>query len=266
MNKCFLIFAITVLLTVSEVGCSNKGAQDTLVPLSIEFDNIAGEQNLQLSTGVYRNAAGETYSIDFLQYYISNIRLTRSDGFTYTVPQDSSYFLIREQDPQTRFANVKVPEGEYSRLTFMVGVDSLRNAMDISRRTGVLDPAGGMEGMYWEWNSGYIFFKMEGTSFAVPATIDAKQRFRFHIGGFGGLSAPTINNIKTISMDLTAGGTALVKKGAHSNIHLMVDIMKVFDGPLQVRLKDHSQVMFGDYGASIAKNYSTMFRHDHTEN
>lgn len=265
MKKCFLIFA--AMLTIgSEMGCSNKSAQDTLAPLSIEFDNIAGDQNLQLGTGVYRNAAGETFSVDVLRYYISNISLTRTDGVTYIVPQDSSYFLIREQDPQAHFANVKVPEGEYSRLTFMVGVDSLRNTMDISKRTGVLDPSGGMEGMYWDWNSGYIFFMMEGTSFAVPATIDAKQRFRFHIGGFGGFSAPALNNIRTISIDLTAAGTAIVKKEAHSNIHLMVDIMKVFDGPSQVRLINNSQVMFSNYSANIADNYSTMFRHDHTEN
>ncbi|PSL28150.1 MbnP family protein [Chitinophaga ginsengisoli] len=266
MKKCFSMIAATALLIFSIIGCSRKNGQDTLAPLSIEFDNIAGDQNLQLGTGVYKNTAGETYSVDVLQYYISNISLTRTDGFTYTVPQDSSYFLIREQDAQTRFANVRVPEGEYNRLAFMVGVDSLRNTMDIARRTGVLDPAGGMEGMYWDWNSGYIFFKMEGTSFAVPATIDAKQRFRFHIGGFGGYTAPSINNSRIVSIDLTAAGTAIVKEDTHSNIHLMVDVTKVFDGPSQVRLMNHSQVMFSDYSINIANNYATMFRHDHTEN
>lgn len=262
MKKGILIIAALAVL----MGCNNKSRKETLFPLSIEFDNIAGDKNLQLGTGVYRNAAGEAYSIDLLQYYISNISLTRTDGFTYAVPQDSSYFLIIERDPKTRFANVKVPAGEYSKLTFMVGVDSLRNTMDISRRTGVLDPGAGMNGMYWDWNSGYIFFMMEGTSFAVPATVDAKQRFRFHIGGFGGYTAPTFNNTRMVSIDLTTAGTAIVKEGTQSNIHLMVDVAKVFDGPAKVRLMNHSQVMFSDYSVNIANNYSTMFRHDHTEN
>ena len=65
--------------------------------------------------------------------------------------------------------------------------------MDVSQRTGVLDPSGAGADMYWTWNSGYIFFKMEGTS---PAATGMGNSFMYHIGGFGGYSAPTINNIK----------------------------------------------------------------------
>lgn len=259
MNKYILIAAVCIYLAA---GCTSN----SLLPLSIEFDNIAGDQNLQLHTGSYRNASGETFSITLLQYYISNIQLTNTKGVTYTVPQDSSYFLIKEQNPDSRFAKIHVPPGEYTRLSFTLGIDSLRNTMDISKRTGILDPSGGMDAMYWDWNSGYIFFMMEGTSFAVPATIDRNQKFRFHIGGFGGYKTPGLNNLKTITLNLREAGTAIVKQGGQSNIHLMVDILKVFDGPDPVRLIDHSQVMFGEFSTRIANNYSTMFYHDHTEN
>lgn len=257
-------------LLISLPSCKKDSAAyqpENLARLSVEFDNIVGEENLQLNTGSYKNAAGETFSVNLLQYFISNIKVTTSAGVEYTVTQDSSYFLIKESDAASRFATVKVPEGEYSKLSFVLGVDSLRNTMDISKRTGVLDPTGGMDdGMYWTWNSGYIFFKMEGASTAVPTTIDANQKFRFHIGGFGGYSAPTINNIKTINIDLTAGGVAKARKDRSTNIHLMVDIMKVFNGTANISLANNSQVMFSDYSVNIANNYTAMFRHDHTEN
>ena len=139
--------------------------------------------------------------------------------------------------------------------------------MDLSKRTGVLDPAGDMEtSMYWGWNSGYIFFKMEGISAAAPLDNSGQHKFRYHIGGFGGYSAPTINNIKTVTLDLTAGGVPKVRTGREANIHLMVDVAKVLDGNTPVSIAAHPSVMFSDFSVTIANNYSSMFRHDHTEN
>ena len=238
-----------------------------LAPLSVEFDNIVGGKNLYLNTETYTNAAGEDYNISTLEYYISNIIVKKADGTTYVVPQDSSYFLIKEGEEDHDEALFNVPEGDYTSLTFTVGVDSLRSTMDVSKRIGVLDPASEeSDGMYWGWNSGYIFFKMEGTSTAAPVDGSGQNMFRYHIGGFGGFTTPTLNNIKTITLDLTARGPAEVRKGRTSNIHLMVDIDKVLSGTTQVSIAANPTVMNSDYSANIANNYANMFRHDHTEN
>jgi hypothetical protein len=167
---------------------------DVKADLSVEFDNIAGSSDLQLNTGSYTNSSGETFTVTKLKYYVSNFVLTKTDGTIYTVPQDSSYFLIDESDGTEHAPVLHVPEGEYKSVNFLVGVDSLRSTMDVSFRTGVLDPTSDGGDMYWGWNSGYIFFKMEGTSAASTAT---GNLFMYHIGGFGGYSATTINNLKT---------------------------------------------------------------------
>jgi hypothetical protein len=250
-----------LLLSTVLFSCSTKST------LSIQFDNIAGDKNVQLNTGSYTNAAGEQFSISVLQYLISNIKVKNAAGVEYAVPEDSSYFLISEADAASQFVKVRVPEGEYNSVSFVLGVDSLRSTMDISKRTGVLDPAAGMEnGMYWGWNSGYIFFKMEGTSDVAPVDPSGQHKFRYHIGGFGGYNAPTLNNIKTITVDLTEAGVAKVRSGAESNIHLMVDIMKLFNGRTNISIAANPTVMFSDYSMHIANNYVHMFRHDHTEN
>ena len=228
--------------------------------LSVEFDNINGSSDLFLNTGSYTNSSGETYKVTKLKYYVSNFSFTKTDGTVYTVPQDSSYFLVDESTGEDQVV-LNVPEGEYSNVTFLLGVDSLRNTMDITQRTGVLDPTAEGADMYWGWNSGYIFFKMEGTTSA-----SADGVFQYHIGGFGGYSSPTINNIKTISLDLTERGMPQVKAGKETNIHLMIDVAKFFDGVNTISLAANPLIMFDPYSTVIADNFPGMFRHDHTEN
>lgn len=262
------VLLLTIASTLTACDKDDTNYQDQkLAPLSIEFDNIVGGQNLILNNGTYANASGETYSISLLQYFISNIKLKKTDGTEYTVPQDDSYFLIKEGEAAFRSANVNVPEGEYSALSFVVGVDSLRSTKDISERKGVLDPSGGMEsGMYWGWNSGYIFFKMEGISPQAPVDPSGQNKFRYHIGGFGGYSAPTINNIKTITIDLAAGGVAKVRTGRKANVHLMVDVSKMWTGINTISIAANPTVMFSTFSVNVADNFNGMFRHDHTEN
>ena len=242
-------------VTTSEYDKSKKA------PLSVEFDNIAGSEDLALNTGTYTNQSGESFTVTKLKYYVSNFKLTNVDGTEYIVPQDSCYFLVDESDEDTHEPVLRIPEGEYKTLSFTLGVDSLRNTKDISQRTGVLDPTGAGADMYWTWNSGYIFFKMEGTSSA-----SMMGDFAYHIGLFGGMTSPTLNNIKTITLDLTARGTPKVKASKSTNVHLMLDILKVFNGTTNFSIASHSMVMVDPFSSTIANNYATMVKHDHTEN
>ena len=281
MNKILfsytIIFSAVVLLFT---GC--KKEEDTapefnasiLAPFSVEFDNIMGDRTLTFnnSAAPYTNAAGEPFTVAMLQYFISNIKVATAEGKEYAVTQDSSYFLIKSSDKATRFAKVRVPEGNYTRLTFTLGVDSLRSTMGIDKRTGVLDPAADHDtgGMYWGWNSGYIFFRFEGNSNVISNDVNGdptgKKQFKYHIGGFGGYSAPTINNIKTISIDLTTAGIARVRKDRQSNVHLFVDAMKVFNGTNSFKIAEHPTAMFSAFSVGVAGNLPQMFKHDHTEN
>lgn len=262
MKNIFITVLATVIIfssckkeTVSQFDNTKKG------DLSVEFDNIAGSSDLELNTGNYTNASGEAFTVTKLKYYISNFQLTNIGGTIYTVPQDSCYFLIDESDEATHEPIIRIPEGEYKTLTLTLGVDSLRNTKDISQRIGDLDPTGVGADMYWEWNSGYIFFKMEGAS-----TASMMGDYAYHIGLFGGMSTPTINNVKTITLDLTARGTPKVKQGKETNIHLMVDVLKLFNGSTSFKIAGHSMVMVDPFSANIANNFAGMFKHDHTEN
>ncbi len=235
--------------------------------LTVEFDNIAGSEDLKLNNVFYYlTANGDSIKVSKLKYYVSNFSFTNVDGSLYTIPQDSSYHLIIEGDSSTYEPEFNIPEGEYKAVSFLLGVDSLRNTQDVSKRTGDLDVTDSAKGgdMYWSWNSGYIFYKLEGISPQVAGMMG--KSFMYHIGLFGGKTSPTLNNLRKVTLDLTQRGTPKVKAGKETNIHLTVDVLKTFSGTATVKLADNSMVMANPYSATVANNLPGIFSHAHTHN
>lgn len=261
MKTTVTVGLLAVLLTgLAVLACNDsKNTPDpSSGTLRIAFDNVVNGTDLNLNTSTYQNAAGESFTITKFNYFVSNIRLHKSDGTDYVVPQDSSYFLVREDTPNSQTITLThVPFNSYTGLSFVVGVDSTRSLADISLRTGVLDPALN-DGMYWDWNSGYVFLKLEGTSPVAPAL--QNNAFFYHIGGFGGgyNGKKTINNLRTINLSF-GSNLASVQKNLTPSVRIMADAMKVFNGSTTLSIAAHSSVMFDPYSPNIADNYAQMF-------
>ncbi len=255
---------LLIFLSLAIIACDDD---DSLTEgrgqITIEFDNRVGNDDLQLLTD-YVNASGESFQISKLNYYISNITLTTTDGNVFIVPQDSSYFLIMEEHHETHHVKLRnIPSGNYNKISFTIGVDSLRSTMDVSKRPGVLDPAQGHDGMYWTWNSGYIFFKMEGTSPAAPS--DQDNKFYYHIGGYGGYETPGINNIRMATLDM-GSAVAQVRPEKNPQVHLHVDVLEFFSNPIPISIAEHPLVMFSEFSTTISANYVNMFKYHHVHN
>ena len=154
---------------------------------------------------VYSNVHGQSYSVSVLRYYVGNISLHREDGYSHILP---GYHLIVHDDqaddsfqPHDSITISGLPPGTYTSLSFTLGVDSLDNVG--GPREGHLDP---LLGMYWTWSTGYIFFKMEGSS---PSSPQPKNIIEYHLGGY---QAP-YNNIQRVRVPLrrpiVAGTTSM---------------------------------------------------------
>ncbi len=253
------------LLAATIISCESDDINPTETgSLILEFDTRAGDENFELNKD-YENASGETFRLTKLNYYVSNIILTTTDGTDYVVPQDSSYFLIMEEVKESQKVRLNnIPVGNYNKVAFTIGVDSLRSTMDISKRHGVLNPAHGHDGMYWSWNSGYIFFKAEGISPAAPAELDHK--FTYHIGGFGGYDTPTLNNIRETTVSL-GNARAEVRTEKVPQVHFHADVLQFFANPTSLSIAENPSVMtFSEFSLTISENYSHMFRFDHVHN
>lgn len=249
-----IIHVLFFSLLVTMLGFTPPEKNKNNGSLVLKFNNLFNNQVLEFGKE-YTNAHGEKLTIKTLNYFISNISLTLNDGSEYLVPQDSCYFLLRQTDKATQQIELNyLPEGKYKAISFMVGVDSARNTMDVSRRTGALDLGGKAKGMYWSWNSGYIFFKMEGTSAVIPDSLD--NSFYYHIGGFGGFQSKTINNIRTKSLSFEKP-ILLKKKTPVVNIN--VDVAALFNYKTPIVLAQNSNVMWGELSVKISENYISTF-------
>jgi hypothetical protein len=221
--------------------------------ISIQFKNLFNNESINFGKK-YITTLGDTVAFSNLQYYISNIKFIRSDGERYIIPQDSSYFLLNHADTSTLKIPLSVSNGNYIGIEFTIGVDSLRNTMDASKRTGNLDVGNKARGMYWVWNSGYIFFKLEGKTVSNSGL--KPTNFRYHIGGYGGYDTKTINNIKNRSLIFNS---PLIIGNITNTININVSVDQFFNSITPIRVREHPSVMWTIFSSTIANNYEPIF-------
>lgn len=235
--------------------------------LVIEMDNRAGDESLVFGKN-YVTANKDTVKFSLFNYFVSNFVLVKEDGSEYVVPKDECYFLCKQENTASRELTLKnVPAGNYKSIRFIIGVDSLKSIAPASERTGVLDPTGGAAGMYWSWNAGYIFVKVEGTSPQAPLNSSTNEHtFQYHTGLFGGKDSPTLNNIKTVTINMTSE-TAHVRQGGEAPVcHMYVDVLEMFTNPTNMSIATNPTSHAGPYSKTIAENYADMFKLDHVHN
>jgi hypothetical protein len=247
--------AITIVLVscnkTEEIGLNDKNT------ITLEFDNRVGSQNLEMGSKTYKNAMNEDFTVTTFNYFVSNIKLKKADGSE--LKMDDQYFLVREADPKSLTVSLKdVPAADYTSLSFMIGVDSLKSVADVSLRKGVLDIASyGDDAMYWSWNSGYIFMKFEGTSPAAPARANGARLLQVHVGGYGGFSAKTTNNLRTVTLPLV--NMVKVRRDVSPKITVVADVLKIFDGAIKISFATTNTVHSPTVAVPIANNYVQMF-------
>lgn len=238
----FFLFGFSVQL------CGQSG-------LEIDFHHKINGGKLVLNQ-TYTSPFGEEFKPTLLSYFVSNISLQRKDGTSYTLPQDSSYFLIKlsENFKTTKIELNDIPPGKYTGITFTIGIDSLRNTLGIDRRGGNLDVGGVASGMYWVWNSGYIFFKLEGKSPLAPER--TQHQFTYHIGGFGGYKTKTINSIRATSLKFKKFRISKRKK---TSLVVEMNLERFFEGAYDLKIAYKPAVMWGRESEQIADNYIGCF-------
>ena len=210
---------------------------------SIIFHNYVGDQVLQFDTVLYKNELGQSFCITKFKYYIGNIRLKKTNGSELTY---DDYYLINEEEPTSKKINLdNIPAGEYSGIDFIIGVDSVHNCS--GAQSGALDP---INAMFWAWNTGYIFLKLEGKSSASksPGNI-----FEFHIGGY---KQPS-NCIRSVS--LTFEHPIMITPANNKELHIKADAAEILKTPTTIDLSIRSSVTDFHNATTIADNYMDMF-------
>lgn len=179
MKYLFLPLAILAICFISackkgEDAAPTGKSEDTasVGKVRVNILNKIGQDSIQFGAIRYVNAVGNRFSVSMLKYYISNFSFVKADG---TVINMGNHKLIDASDPtNATFTLDSLPNGEYTSVRFLLGVDSAHNHS--GAQEGDLDP---VKGMIWTWNTGYIFFKHEGNY--IDANGDTKT-IVFHLG------------------------------------------------------------------------------------
>lgn len=179
--------------------------------VTLEIAPLFNRKKLRLDTPKEFDLNGETIVLDAFRFYLSGITLLRKGDAIWE--EANSYHLIDAADPNS--LQIELPSEDpilYDAIRFQLGIDSVTNVSGVFG--GDLDPT---KSMYWAWQSGYINFKLEGSSPNSPARNNA---FQFHLGGY----AAPFANMQTITLftdklDMNLkDGKSKVKKGDSGSI------------------------------------------------
>lgn len=178
VNVCFIKQRLSVIkkLTGVVLLCllNLQGFSQKYKTISLDFKTLFGDQALVLDS-TYTIENNQTVQIENLKFYISNITLYENHKRVWS--EKSSYHLYDQAILETHSVKLNVPANTtFDQIKFDVGIDSVTNVS--GALGGDLDPT---KGMYWTWQSGYINFKLEGTS---SLSTHPKKEFQLHLGGY----------------------------------------------------------------------------------
>lgn len=211
--------------------------------VNVRFQNKVGDVPLIIDSVNYKNELNQDFTISKFKYYISNISFENTNG-TKTAPSTS--FLIDQEDSLSLSTNsISIPSGIYSSLEFILGVDSLHNVS--GAQNGALDV---VNTMFWTWNSGYIFMKLEGNS---SFSNSPGHFFEYHIGGF----KEPYNAIRKIK--LTFDQPVEISKHKLTDILINVNVLEILQHPNSIDFSKNSSIVEPSQSKIVSDNYEDIF-------
>lgn len=171
-----MLFTVFVLVSCEK---EEKEAQNPVSSGSIvfKFDHLNGGEALQFDTMMYTNQAGNSYLVNEIQYFVSDVTLYRNDGEAITIDEWKDYHYVDTDLPETQTWEVydDIPAGEYDSIAFTFGFDEQKNQSFM-----FVNPPESY--MFWPefLGGGYHYMKLNGKW--LPQGQNQNSPFDFHMG------------------------------------------------------------------------------------
>ena len=193
-HRASLLF-FTLPLALALASCDDE-SPDTQ-PIEVRFAAVVDGAPAACGT-VYDDVGGGGHGLELadLRFFVSNLRLIDDDGreVPITLDQDGKFqhddvALLDFEDgsascnevgnPETNDRVIgTAPDGTYTGLRFTLGVPFEQNHQNVA----LAPPPLNLSAMFWGWQSGYKFMRIEGH--VDPGTADDKG-WLFHLGSTG---------------------------------------------------------------------------------
>jgi len=232
---------------IALAGCGDDGGVTPPVSGSITLHLQEGvdDQGLIPYDIRYTNAAGNLYSVSKLAYYISDVRLRRSDGSEFVV--DAVHYRNIDLPSTREFSLGDVPNGTYTTLLFTFGLNATRNVDNGLPESLWYD-------MAWPvvWGGGFHYMQMEGR-YADTSGANSVG-YATHTGRrkLSGDPAP-YHYFFTVTLPLSLGGPfPLVVQGDRWSVDVIMNINEWYRGPNVYDLSAQRPDMMIDVEAQTA--------------
>ena len=166
MKKLLLIIPVAIVLVF--FACNKEKGNSNI---QMDFDFEYADQAFEINK-VYSYNFGYEVKFEKMLLYISNVRFIESDGTVVNGPE----IIFVDASSDNNMVSFEIPEGNYTRIEFSLGVPEGLNGTDNPDFDASLydqnSPLSLSKGMYWTWNSGYRFILMDGRTNTDPMVDD----------------------------------------------------------------------------------------------
>lgn len=239
-NPKLLIWTGMVMLASLLAACK----KDTVGSVEVRFNHRVGTEALELTTIKYLAKAGHSYSVERLKYYVSNLTLHRSDGTV--VQADGPHYREEGIDETASLVLPDVPDGKYTRLTFILGLDEATN------KPQGLPPT--IQNINMEWpipgEEGYHYMKFEGKYDSMGSGV--VKTFNLHTGATH--NKPFYVEVSLSLDDLTVSGNTWL-------VNLEMDLNEWLQNPNTYDFEQFGPGIMGNEAAqqTLKENGASVF-------
>jgi len=174
-----LVLAILVITILTRCGDDDQEPILETGSLTFKFEHQIGGEPIDFDNMIYTNAAGNSYEVSEIQWFISDITLTRCCGVSYEL-DDTEFAHYVDTDIPESWEWIKtdsIPAKEYESITITFGLKGEKNIP----LTFVNPPE---SDMIWPYpmggdNGGYHYMKLNGF---WNDQLNERQAFNFHMG------------------------------------------------------------------------------------
>lgn len=249
MQKRIVALGLLVIITIIiSFSCDkNKGSGTLRMQLNPKVEGSA----LDVLGTIYIDPVQDVrYKITNLQFYISNIILTKKDNSTVSLSKADDVRLFKWKDEIINSADFKIPAGEYSKITFTIGLTDAINAT-VPDDYNTDHPLGSNSGNYWIMNNSFIFSRLEGfVDSSNTSGAPLSNSFIYHIGG------------NSYTRDVTLNKEFVVDEDAVSDFPISMEVDKLWNGPTPLIFKTEMETHTTnkpDIANRLLNNYAASF-------
>ena len=217
--------------------------------LAIQIEHFANGQPLLFDSMMYVNAAGNSYEVSEIQWFVSDVALIGKDGSTVNIDDENFAHYVDTDIPQSLQWEIDqaIPAGEYTAIRMTFGIKGEKNRPNMFTdlpESNMVWPMhmGGDQG-------GYHYMKLNGF---WENTANERQPFNFHLGvGQQRNSNDEITGFIQNWFEVEIPASAFIlEKNKLTIIGIRMNVEKWWDSP---NVYDHNV-----FGGSIMKNQEAM--------